>query len=300
ALDLIRGIESIADIFLNDQDSESEGKYSDADEGEYEQQSSHTQELDEPSNPGVQSKNKYRRYRNRCMSAESLDLSDGLPEEFEQNWIMVGPIPKGKRCLALSFGVQNRRKMDAPNTILLSRKSASLIGSFTTGLPSDCILDCVYDSESQVLWVLDLLKWKDQAMIDCEANFRFWWRDSKISELGPQNMPTSANLLIMLIPVLPGFSNATVATVTCHMMAHPSATQMFPVLSGTSDGSSMLHTIKFQHDGLLFYLQSATYESGETTLAGWVPLQVPAAEATTSGIGRLNLLCQGDNNKMQE
>lgn len=42
-------------------------------------------------------------------------------------------------------------------------------------------------------------------------------------------------------------------------------------------------------DGLLMYLRSATYESGETVLAGWVPLMpVESEHAGEVGVLRLN------------
>jgi len=67
------------------------------------------------------------------------------------------------------------------STVLLSRKNADQIGEFSTPLPPNCIVDCIYDAPNHTLWILDVLKWKDQTMIDCEASFRFWWRDAKLS-----------------------------------------------------------------------------------------------------------------------
>jgi hypothetical protein len=52
------------------------------------------------------------------MRAEFLDLSEGLPGDFENNWIMVGPIPKGKRCLALTFNEQKRATFGGTLAIL--------------------------------------------------------------------------------------------------------------------------------------------------------------------------------------
>jgi hypothetical protein len=112
--DSIRGIEDLADCFLadDDGDGESEGKYDDAEDDNGVQ---NPITLGQPNlenrdlQPASASKpNKYRRFRDRCMRAEFLDLSVGLPAGFENDWILVGPVPKGKRCLALSLNEQTR------------------------------------------------------------------------------------------------------------------------------------------------------------------------------------------------
>ena len=40
------------------------------------------------------------------MQGEALDLSDetgGLPADLFSDWLALGPVPKGKRCLAVTF-----------------------------------------------------------------------------------------------------------------------------------------------------------------------------------------------------
>jgi len=34
-----------------------------------------------------------------------------------------------------------------------------------------------------IIHVLDILRWHGNDFMDCEANFRFWWRDSRLSEI---------------------------------------------------------------------------------------------------------------------
>lgn len=112
ALDTIRGIEDLADFFLGDDENgaESEGKYDDAED---ENEAPLRTAVNEPSQADPVTRppskpSKYRRFRDRCMRAEFLDLSQGLPAAFEHDWIMVGPVPKGKRCLALSLNETSR------------------------------------------------------------------------------------------------------------------------------------------------------------------------------------------------
>jgi snurportin-1 len=55
-------------------------------------------------------KKKPSKYADKCMYAELLEMSednpwsnvDGLPENLETAWVAVGPVPVGKRCLAVT------------------------------------------------------------------------------------------------------------------------------------------------------------------------------------------------------
>lgn len=191
-------------------------------------------------------------------------------------------------------------RMEGKNTtILLSRKTAHQIGRYCASLPSNCTMDGIYDQENHTLWILDVLKWKDQAMIDCEASFRFWWRDAKLSELTPQLVPDSTTLLCVPIPASSPFSKAQVYKTTAQMMSSSSVVQEISVLPNSSGNTSFLHQVTYQAEGLLFYLKSATYECGESVLAGWIPLHELHEAPGESGISRLNWLCDSGD-KMDE
>jgi snurportin-1 len=58
-------------------------------------------------------KNKPNKWADKCMYAELLEmvadapwsadnLNDGLPSDLESGWVAVGPVPVGKRCLAVT------------------------------------------------------------------------------------------------------------------------------------------------------------------------------------------------------
>jgi snurportin-1 len=34
---------------------------------------------------------------------EGDNVDDGLPSDLEDNWVALAPVPKGKRCLAVSY-----------------------------------------------------------------------------------------------------------------------------------------------------------------------------------------------------
>lgn len=140
-------------------------------------------------------------WADKCMYAELLEMKpeiawehpddDGLPDDLESNWIAVGGIPVGKRCLAVTYhssGVAGSGRILAwvssffaelylvPNTTLRSRLvGKQLMPPFPSILPSNTVLDCVLDENWQlngILHVLDALKWKGQDIADCETAFR--------------------------------------------------------------------------------------------------------------------------------
>lgn len=61
---------------------------------------------------------------------------------------------------------------DGTNTTLLSRVKGRALARKMTSLPSDSLLDCVYDKAKGVLWVLDLVKWSGHWLVECEAEMR--------------------------------------------------------------------------------------------------------------------------------
>ncbi|QRW23423.1 hypothetical protein RhiXN_08459 [Rhizoctonia solani] len=100
----------------------------------------------------------------RC-ATRTTPWEDGLPKDLEREWVALAPIPKGKRCIAVSF---------APSL---------------SGPDEHCILD---DDVTQtgVLHILDVIRWRGTDVAQCEADFRFWFRDARLAELAPQPEPT--------------------------------------------------------------------------------------------------------------
>ncbi|KDQ06332.1 hypothetical protein BOTBODRAFT_39672 [Botryobasidium botryosum FD-172 SS1] len=145
------------------------------------------------------------RYANRCMYAELLEflappdamamhgdgggdtIADGLPEDLDSGWVALAPVPLGKRCLAVSYGSDH-----TANTHLHSRVRGLPLLTFPSPLPPDSVLDCILDvgwQQTGIIHVLDILRWRGSDFEDCEAEFRFWWRDARLSELPTLPLP---------------------------------------------------------------------------------------------------------------
>ncbi|PPR06457.1 hypothetical protein CVT24_002618 [Panaeolus cyanescens] len=156
------------------------------------------------------------KWADKCMYAELLEMrpnlpwasdgtvldhsqaefDDGLPLDLEHGWVAVAPIPVGKRCLAVthqSAGVAGL----VPNTTLRSRLLGKCLLRFPSPLPPLTVLDCILDSnwrQNGILHVLDVVRWKGQDVSDCEAAFRFWWRDTRLTEM-QQGAPLSTTFV---------------------------------------------------------------------------------------------------------
>lgn len=124
------------------------------------------------------------------MYAEQLELTR-LPRGLERDWSAV-VIPIGKRCLCSTFNAANGTFLPylfrtpsldrslkvsfacigRKNTELLSRVSGRTILSTTTILPPETYLDCVYDASLGVIWIIDVIRWRTNFLVDSEQEFR--------------------------------------------------------------------------------------------------------------------------------
>jgi len=187
---------------------------------------------------------------------------------------------------------------------------------FPSPLPSDTVLDCILDQnwkENGILHVLDIVKWKGQDIADCESSFRFWWRDTRLSELPPSRPPTTSAPDVTLeaptqegsAPIgyrfpypttfmqIPHYTNTTFAhfldTIiprarsSCRAQvsipAEPNDSDMMVIESSQFAGPAPRITqAEVKPDGLLLYVAQAIYEPGTSPLSSWVPLAAPATD----------------------
>ncbi|KAG8859544.1 hypothetical protein FRB96_004428 [Tulasnella sp. 330] len=146
-------------------------------------------------------------------------IPDTLPSDLLTGWTVLSPIPTGKRCLAVSYqATQNTNSSRSDDkshviefasssdagpsgscrTLLHSRVQGKPFLTFPSPLPPDSILDCILDhkwKDTGILHVVDILRWRGKDFVDCETEFRFWWRDAKLSEMlktSPIPEPSSA------------------------------------------------------------------------------------------------------------
>jgi len=165
---------------------------------------------------------------------------------------------------------------------------------FPSLLPSNTVLDCILDENWQqngILHVLDVFKWKGQDIADCETVFRFWWRDTRMSELSSLSSPaptysTAPARLQFSFPYptsfipIPYHSDTTLLNLlhniiplarsprTVSMTADPS----FASNESMQMDSSLTRLVEVKSEGLLLYMSQATYEPGTSPLSSWIPI----------------------------
>ncbi|KAK0078272.1 hypothetical protein PV325_002757 [Microctonus aethiopoides] len=191
-------------------------------------------------------KKKYlRKYKkqfvNKLMMSEwMLDV----PEDLLENWSMV-PCPKGQRNLLIA----SRGKTQAYN------RRGEKLAEFKSALPGghpeqnnkNCtILDCIWEGINKTYYVLDVLAWSNQPLLDCDAEFRRYWIKSKFEETEALKLKNT-------------YAN------------------QYPILSLPSIACSENLSQYFENDlpfssldGLLFYHREGHYMHGNTPLVTWL------------------------------
>jgi snurportin-1 len=185
------------------------------------------------------------------------------------------------------------------NTALHSRVKGLAFLRFPAPLPPDTVLDCILDddaSETGVLHVLDVIRWRGTDVADCEADFRyvyhiffyfylqvnsssssFWFRDARLAELIPLPEPTRTvvgsrpyphrfiGVPYFLPPLTPTLFLQSI--IPAAQAQGPASADINEMDMDAGEGNAAVR----KSDGILLYVKEATYTSGETPLSCWVP-----------------------------
>lgn len=193
-------------------------------------------------------------YRNRGLRKNvgiknQLMLSEWLkevPDDIDKWYIK--PCPKGVRVLVIA--------VDGATWVF--NKHGCFMKKFRSELPGDhrnkrdllTILDCIYVDSLQEFFVLDVLAYGSQAFIDCEAEFRFFWIESQIRELGVDEVSDHNEYPFRIIE-------------KCSCDDQSALNELLSKYPMWSNNQPEL-------DGLLFYHKEASYVHGTTPLVGWL------------------------------
>ncbi|XP_023176046.2 snurportin-1 [Drosophila hydei] len=224
-------------------------KDSDSDEDEQEQGTSSVQ---------CKTQQKKRRQRNKNTKINNngsktphlrLQQSEWLRHRPDNlcDWLLL-PCPVGKRCLVMASNGRTK----------IYNKAGRIIMQLRSLLPGDgyvqkfkTVLDCVYVQELDTFYVLDALSFGQQQLLDCDANFRFFWLRSRFDEHGELNERSKRNEKPFKLLDYYDFEDAS---------AVEQALQRYPQWEGNQP----------QLDGLLFYHKEASYTCGSTPLVCWL------------------------------
>ncbi|XP_042870701.1 snurportin-1-like isoform X2 [Penaeus japonicus] len=186
---------------------------------------------------------KPKKYRNFLMLSEWLV---DVPEDFATSYLSV-LCPVGKRTLIVSARGRTRAYT----------KSGIMVNQFPSLLPGGCyhskrkgyaLLDCIWSITEKTFFVLDLVVWLNQSIMECETQFRFEWLKSRMLEETPDAAEISQYNPYKFV-TLP-YYDCTTETLT-RLVNEPLP---FPV----------------PLDGILFYHKESHYTHGPTPLVGWL------------------------------
>ena len=88
------------------------------------------------------------------------------------------------------------------------------------GPNSFSILDCIFDTDRQTFYVLDMVCWKGQYYTDCPTSFRFYWIKDKLSDVGGIDMVSSSNYFKFEPFAYSIVDKATVNTIVSNVMCN--------------------------------------------------------------------------------
>ncbi|MPC16774.1 Snurportin-1 [Portunus trituberculatus] len=184
-----------------------------------------------------------KKFRNFLMLSEWLvDVS----EDFTSTYLAV-PCPVGKRCLVMSSKGRTR----------VYAKSGVMVREFPSMLPGGnrricsrgfALLDCIWSEVNKTYYILDLIMWRNQSIMECETLFRFEWLRCKIEEEG-QEVQEVSNLNPVIFQRVPYYD-------CCPETLQRLMADQLP--------------FSVALDGVLFYHRETHYTHGNTPLVGWL------------------------------
>ncbi|KAG8751378.1 hypothetical protein FRC14_007954 [Serendipita sp. 396] len=241
------------------------------------------------------------KWANILMYAEVLEMQgigSVLPDDFGTAWMAVTPVPRGKRCLLVAY---KNHGQGGSYVTLRSRLKGNQLMTFVSPLPTDTVLDCILDENwrtNGILHVLDVLRWKSQDYTQCEASFRFWWRDVKLQELPRAHPPASSSSrppvfahphTFQPIPHFPSLQDPAFLLSTIIPLARDGISLTVPLTPSSEMPDNNQLVTHCQSDGVLFYVSESSYEAGSSLLSAWVPLHPmnPGEESPLEQFSRL-------------
>ncbi|KAI8907387.1 hypothetical protein EDD86DRAFT_276789 [Gorgonomyces haynaldii] len=113
------------------------------------------------------------------MNPEKIE-ADEIPTTSDWFWI---PLPVGQRCLVTS-GNQKTLIRDESGAIIKRTVSNLPGGSHRSrNCTGPTLLECILSQG--IFYVLDVHIWNGTPFYDCDAEFRFFWKQSQFAQMNP-------------------------------------------------------------------------------------------------------------------
>lgn len=164
-----------------------------------------------------------------------------IPDDLGACWIAMIR-PSGQRCLVTSMHGRTTTR----------RRNGSVMAQFQSVLPGGsaqsaasklrCVIDCIFEPQARMYFVLDVLCWRGFMLHACPAEFRLYWALTKLAEVGAQTRAAGNPVPFVVVP----FEKVTAEGLR-RMYEEPP-------------------TIPCKKDGILFVHKDTIYEEGRTPL----------------------------------
>ena len=169
------------------------------------------------------------------------------PDALREKWL-VTPRPQGTRCLVLASSGKTVARLRTGKLLQVFQSVLPNGGpgrvSGRTGGQDASVLDCIYVKELECYFICDVLCWKGHALVDCTAEFRFFWLQQKWVEEASQASQH-------------------------HEVQNPYPLHLLPWYSCDPQGLDAAYrslVVPFTRDGLQFLHRDSHYEVGLTPL----------------------------------
>ncbi|EFA76704.1 hypothetical protein PPL_09455 [Heterostelium album PN500] len=199
-------------------------------------------------------------YSNHLMLAESMT---DIPMYFSDEWFAV-PVSQGKRCLVISqreITVARSPDGHVMSTFHSTLPFGSPASRESTGNVANryCILDCLYEPFKSVYYILDILCWKGNMLCDCDTEFRFFWKQTKLAETTASTRSNYNPHPFISLPSygcdLESLDQLNQLRIQSHQTPEPTTTTTTPI-------NDKQYPIEF----ILFYHKESHYDFGSTPL----------------------------------
>lgn len=206
--------------------------------------------------PKSQQRNRHHNHntKSRPSYRNQLQLSEWLrcrPTDFTTNWYMV-PCPRGTRCIVVA--TDGCTDVYSKHGVFQRKFQSALPGGGGGGGATRhnlTVLDCVHVTGCDEFWILDVLAYGNQSVVNCEASFRFFWIANKVRD----------DSLAIVEPDRNECSFRMVPFVECSDE---------PAMAECLQRWPMWPENRPELDGLLFYHKESSYVAGVTPLVGWL------------------------------
>lgn len=186
--------------------------------------------------PSDASKPQYnRKFMNILMQSEWMMESPANLEDF-----LLLPCPKGQR-MTLALGDETSKLSS------VYYRNGLHFCDLKTNLPHNTILDCIYYKGNKTLYLLDVLMYDSNDMINSDAAFRRFWIKSKFHDAHLRTFASDIKLKVIE---------------DYDFIYTNSVKECFQKYPAFDDGAPL--------DGFLFYHKESSYSCGKSPLVLWL------------------------------